>query len=162
METAAWAATPAKGCHFLERAFQMKRLAWVTGLSVLLLTRVLATAGEEKIDVKALEKSLEKALKAYNDDDHKKFWAEFATSVNALKTKETFDALYTNGYKKEHGKFVKRGDLVKEKSTLEGEIGLVRYKAEFEKDKKVEIDVNWVKEDKKIKFIQIQINKPQE
>jgi hypothetical protein len=140
----------------------MKRLALLAGLAAFLLSGALATAGEEKIDVKALEKSLEKALKAYNDDDHKKFWAEFSSTVNALKTKETYDALYTNGYKKEYGKFVKRGDLVKEKSTLEGEIGLVRYKAEFDKNKKLEIDINWSKEDKKIKFMQIQIIKPQD
>ena len=138
----------------------MKRWGLVTGLVVALLSQTSATAGE--IDVKALEKNLEKALKAYNDDDHKKFWAEFCAAADALKTKETFDALYTNGYKKLYGKLVKRGDLLKDKSALEGEIGLVRYMAEFEKGKKLEIDVNWVKEGKEIKFMQIQINKPQE
>jgi hypothetical protein len=146
---------------FME-AFQMKRFGFVMGLVVVLLSRASAAAADDKIDVKALEKNLEKALKAYNDDDHKKFWAEFCTAANALKTKETFDALYTNGYKKQFGKFVKRGDLLKDKSTLEGEIGLVRYTAEFEKNKKLEMDINWVKEGKEIKFMQILINKPQE
>jgi hypothetical protein len=122
----------------------------------------LAVAGDDPIDTKALEKSVENALKAYNDDDSKKFWEDFATSVNALKTKETYDALYTNGYKKLYGNFVTLGELIKDKSTLEGDIGLARYKAEFDKDKKIEVDVNWVKEDKKIKFMQIQINKQQE
>jgi hypothetical protein len=132
------------------------------GLVVVLLSLASATAADDKIDVKALEKSLDKALKAYNDDDPKKFWAEFCAAADALKTRETFDALYTNGYKKTYGKFVKRGDLLKDKSTLDGEIGLVRYTAEFEKGKKLEIDANWVKEGKEIKFMQIQINKPQE
>jgi hypothetical protein len=143
-------------------AFSMKRLALVAGLMVVLLSRGSVTAGEDKIDVKDLEKTLERALKAYNDDDHKKFWAEFCSAANALKTKETFDALYTNGYKKEFGKFVKRGDLLKDKSTLDGDLGLVRYKAEFANNKKLEIDVNWVKEDKKIKFMQILVNKLEE
>ena len=40
----------------------------------------MATA-EEKIDVKALEDGLDRALKAYNDDDSKKFWAEFCRGV---------------------------------------------------------------------------------
>jgi hypothetical protein len=142
--------------------FQMKRLALVTGLIVVLLSRASVTAGAEKIDVKELEKAVERALKAYDDDDHKKFWAEFCTAANALKTKETFDALYTNGFKKQYGKCVKRGELLKDKSTLDGELGLVRYKAEFEKDKKAEIDINWVKEDNKIKFMQILIGKLQE
>jgi hypothetical protein len=143
-------------------AFPMKRLGLVTGLLALLLNRGLVMAGEDPIDVKALEKSLEKALKAYNDDDSKKFWEDFATSANALKTKEIYDALYSNGYKKMYGNFVKLGALIKDKSTLEGEVGLARYNAEFDKEKKIEVDVNWIKEDKKIKFIQIQINKPQE
>ena len=60
-----------------------------------------------------------------------------------------------------YGKFVKRGGLVKEKSALTGKVGLVRYKAEFEKNKKLVIDANWVTEGKKVKFLQIQINKQQ-
>ncbi len=140
----------------------MKKFALIAGVVVLSLCRFAAAADEEKIDVKALEKSLNNALKAYNDDDHKKFWAEFAKAADALKTKETYDALYTNGYKKLFGKLVKRGDMIKDKSVLTGDIGLVRYLAEFDKDKKVEIDANWTKEGKGIKFIQILINKPQE
>jgi ribosomal protein S20 len=140
----------------------MKRSGLIAGILALSLHCMVAMAAEEKIDVKTLEKSVDKALKAYNDDDHKKFWAEFSKMADALKTKEIFDALYTNGYKKTFGKLVKRGDLIQDKSTLEGEIGLARFTAEFEKDKKLEVDVNWVKEGKDIKFQQIQINKPQE
>jgi hypothetical protein len=140
----------------------MTRLAWIMGLIVVLVGRTAAPAAEEKIDVKVLEANLDKALKAYNGDDAKAFWAEFCKAAEPLKTKETFDALYTNGYKKAYGKLVKRGDLMKEKSVLDGEIGLARYVAEFEKGKKLEIDVNWVKEDKTIKFMQIQINKSPE
>ncbi len=140
----------------------MKKLCLVAGILVLSLSQMSVTADEEKIDVKALEKSVDNALKAYNDDDHKKFWAEFCKAADALKTKETYDALYTNGYKRMYGKLVKRGDMIQDKSALTGEIGLVRFKAEFDKDKKVEIDINWVKEGKDIKFQQIQINKQQE
>ena len=140
----------------------MKRLVMLAGVVVLSLCPVSIADEEGKVDVKVLEKNLDRALKAYNEDDHKKFWAEFAKSVDALKTKETYDALYTMGYKKIYGKLVKRGQMIKEKSGLDGPLGLVRYLAEFEKDKKVEIGVNWAKEGKDVKFIQIQINKPQE
>ena len=43
-----------------------------------------------------------------------------------------------------------------------GEIGLVRYVAEFDKDKKLEISINWVKDGKEVKFQQILIGRPQE
>jgi hypothetical protein len=134
----------------------------IAGVVVCCFCSFIIAAEEEKIDIKALEKNLDRALQAYNNDDNKKFWAEFAKTVDALKTKETYDALYTNGYKPMYGKLVKRGEMIKDKSALEGPVGLVRYWAEFEKNKKVEIDVNWEKEGKEVKFIQIQINKPQE
>ena len=134
----------------------------IAGVFVGCLCGSIIAAEEEKIDVKVLEKNLDRALQAYNNDDHKKFWAEFAKTVDALKTKETYDALYTNGYKPMYGKLVKRGEMIKDKSALEGPVGLVRYLAEFEKNKKVEIDVNWEKEGKEVKFIQIQINKIEE
>jgi hypothetical protein len=47
---------------FFPEAFQRKRWGLLTGLVGVLLSRVPARAGEGKIDVKALEKSLEKAL----------------------------------------------------------------------------------------------------
>jgi hypothetical protein len=140
----------------------MKKLALLAAAAMLFLSPSAGTAGEEPIDVKALEKSVDKALKAYNDDDHKSFWADFSKMADALKTKETFDALYTNGYKKMFGKLVKRGDLNKDKSVITGEVGLARFKAEFENETKAEINVNWVKEGKEIKFQQIQICKLQE
>jgi hypothetical protein len=134
----------------------------IAGVVIGCLCGSIIAAEEEKIDVKVLEKNLDRALQAYNNDDHKKFWAEFAKTVDALKTKETYEALYTNGYKPMYGKLLKRGEMIKDKSALEGPVGLVRYLAEFEKNKKVEIDVNWEKEGKEVKFIQIQINKLEE
>jgi hypothetical protein len=140
----------------------MKRFVMLAGVVVLSLCRPTLAAEEEKVNIKVLETNLDRALKAYNDDDHKKFWAEFAKAADALKTKETYDALYTNGYKPMYGKLVKRGEMIKDKSGLDGPLGLVRFLAEFEKDKRVEIDVNWAKEGKDVKFIQILMNKPQE
>jgi hypothetical protein len=140
----------------------MRRLAFVAGLIMVLTGRASVKADGAEIDIKVLAEGLERALKAYNDDDPKKFWAEFCSAADALKTKETFAALYTNGYKKQFGKFVKCGELMKDKSTLQGDLGVARYKAEFAENKNLEIDVNWVREDKKIRFLQILVNKPQE
>jgi hypothetical protein len=154
---------PGRRCvNYLLEVFHMKKFAMIAGVVVLSLCHLTIAAEEEKFDIKVLEKNLDRALKAYNDGDSKNFWAELAKSVDALKTKETYDALYTIGYKPIYGKLVNRGEMIKDKSSLEGPIGLVRYLAEFEKDKKVEIDVNWAKEGKDVKFIQIQINKLQE
>jgi hypothetical protein len=140
----------------------MRKLLIAASLFVLLLARVSVRADESEIDAKALAEALDRALKAYNEDDHKQFWAEFGSAADALKTKETFGALYVNGYKKQFGKLVKRGDLIKDKSVLRGDLGLARYKAEFAQDKKVEIDVNWVIENKKIRFVQILFAKLEE
>jgi hypothetical protein len=137
-------------------AFQMKRWGLITALLVVFQSGAPPIAGAEKIDVTALEKSVERALKAYNDGDHKKFWAEFATAANDQNTKANFDEFQTN-FSKQFGKFVKRGDLLKDKSSLEGEIRLGVYKAEFEKSKKLMIAVTWVKEGKEIKLVGIQI-----
>jgi hypothetical protein len=134
----------------------MLRVGSVAAIMVLWLLPANWLAADEKIDVKALEKTVDRALKAYNDGDSKKFWSEFASRVDALKTKETFDALYTNGYKVMLGKFVARGSLVKEKSVLEGERGAVIWESQFEKSKKVRIEVNWEIESKEIKLIQMQ------
>jgi hypothetical protein len=143
-------------------AYRMKKFALIAAVTGLSLSWNMPAAAADGVDLKTLEKSVDKALKAYNDGDHKNFWAEFSKTVDALKTKEIFDVLYTNGYKATYGKLVKRGELIKDRSELTGETGLARYKAEFEKDKKVQIDINWVKEGNEIKFQQIQINKLQE
>ncbi len=137
----------------------MKRLGMVAAVLILLFLSAARTAADEKIDLKAFEKTVDRALKAYNDDDSKKFWAEFAKIVDAIKTKETFDALYVNGYKPIFGKFVKLGDLIKEKTVLDGEIGAVFWKAEFEKNKTAYIAVNWMKEGNDVKLVQLQIQK---
>jgi hypothetical protein len=140
---------------------KMKRSGLVTGLIVVLLCWVPVTASANKVDAKELEKSLDRALKAYNDADHVKFWAEYTSMANDLKTKKNFDDFRGSLYK-QYGEFVKRGDLVKDKSNLEGEMGPAQWKAEFEKDKKVIIAVSWIKEGNAIKFAQIEIGPPQE
>ena len=139
----------------------MKRFGVVSVLFVALLSWVPVTASENRIDVKELEKSLERALKALNDSDHEKFWAEYCSAANDLKTKQNFDDFRATIYN-QYGKFVKRGDLVKDKSILEGEMGLALYKAEFEKDKKLMISVTWIKEGKAIKLAQIEVGPLQE
>jgi len=139
----------------------MKRFGSVLALMVVLLSWVSAAARENKVDVKELEKCLERVLKAYNDNDHEKFWAEYCSAANDIKTKKNFED-FRAGIYKNHGKFVKRGDLVKDKSMLEGENGQALYKAEFEKEKKLVISIVWVKEGKEIKLAQLEIGPPPE
>src|SRR5262249_10858686 len=107
----------------------MIRLGMVVAILTVLLVSAPFAVADEKIDLKAFEKTVDRALKAYNDNDDKKFWAEFAKAADALKTKETFDALYTNGLKPLFGKFEKRGELMKEKTVLDGEVGVAFWKA---------------------------------
>src|SRR5215475_13357919 len=67
----------------------MKRLGLVALVVILPFVITSLVAADEKIDVKAFEKTVDRALKAYNDNDYKKFWDEFAKAADALKTKET-------------------------------------------------------------------------
>jgi hypothetical protein len=145
----------------LTEALPMILFGLVTGLMAALMGSLPVMVVEDKIDVKELEKCLDRALKAYNGADHEKFWAEYCSAAKDLKTKQNFDDFRASIYMN-YGKFVKRGELVKDKSNLEGELGLVLYKAEFEKDKKVVISVTWVKEGKAIKLAQPKVGQPQE
>ncbi len=131
--------------------------AALTGAFLVLMAFPLAA--DEKADRKPLDEKLAKSLKAYNDGDHKKFFADYHKSVNSIATEQTFKALYEGNYKKQFGKY-KDGSMkfVPEGSLLEGEFLVLWYSAEFDKAKKVKIGVNFKKEDKDYKFIQIQFN----
>lgn len=131
--------------------------AVLTGAFLVLVA--LPLAADEKADRKALDEKLAKALKAYNEGDYKKFFADYAKSMKDIATEQTFKALYEGNYKKLFGKY-KDGSMkfVPEGSLLEGEFLILWYSAEFDKAKKVKIGVNFQKEDKDYKFVQIQFN----
>lgn len=111
-------------------------------------------------DVKALESQMEKLLDAYNRDDVKAFFADWAKAVEAIATEATYDALFRNMAKKELGNYVpKTVKLRTEGSVLEGDFLVVYFDVEFASAKQGMAAVNFQQEGGAFKFIQVQLGK---
>ena len=106
-------------------------------------------------DIKALEAKVDAALAAYNAGDAKKFYADFAKSMEAIATPQVFDALYTQGSKKQFGNYVSR-QLIKGESVTDGDTLLLVYSAKCEKSDKVKLSINVQKEGAEYRFVQVQ------
>lgn len=126
----------------------------------LVLSAALRADDEPKADLKKLEATMDRALKAFNEGDHKKFWAEFAKAADPLKTPEVFKALYLDGYQKTFGKYNEKSTrkFLEKRSALTGETILAMWQGEFEKNKKALIAANFQKEGNDYKLIQIQVH----
>ena len=107
---------------------------------------------------KPLDAMVESAMKGYNDGDSKVFFADYAKLLSAVAVPATFDMLYKNAAMKEFGKFVSK-KLVAGQSVVEGDTPLLVYEAKFEKNPKVKLAVNFMKEEGKPKVVQITIEK---
>jgi hypothetical protein len=119
-------------------------------------------ADEPEADPKKLEEQMEKLLKAYNEDDVKKFFADWASQAESLANQQVYDALYKNGSKQAVGDYKpKTIKFRKEGSVLKGEILVVYFDAEFTKEKAGQVAVNYAYEKGAYKFIQVQIAKKQ-
>lgn len=127
-------------------------------LALGLLLPALRADDEPKADLKKLEATMDKALKAYNEGDHKKFFADYAKAMRAIATEQTFNALYKEGAMKQFGKCKEKParKFLEKQSALTGEAILACWQAEFEKNKKVKISANFMKEGDAYKLMQIQ------
>ena len=123
-----------------------------------LATSAVVNAGEEKKVDAALEAKVDNVLKGYNDDDHKVFFADYAKSMAALATEQTFKTMYVNMAKKDFGKYVSK-KLIPAQTVNTGDFPLLVYEGEFEKNKKVKISVNFTKEDGNFKIMQVRFDK---
>src|SRR5262245_61642614 len=102
----------------------------------------------EDADPKKLGEQVEKLLEAYNKDDVKALFSDWAKSVEAITTEPVYDALYKNAAKKDLGNYTaKTVKLRKEGSVLSGDTLVVYFDAEFAKAKNGLISVNFSKED---------------
>jgi hypothetical protein len=129
-------------------------------LAILTLIVVLTPIRADDADPKKLEAQLEKLLAAYNKDDVKSFFQNWATSVKAITSEMTYDALYKNGAKKSFGDYkAKTVKFRKDGSVLTGDYLVVYFEAEFAKDSAGLIAVNFEKENGEYKFMQVQIQK---
>ncbi len=111
---------------------------------------------DKPADMKAIDAIVSKAMKAYNDADYKKFFADYAKAMSVLATEQTFNALYKTGAMPTYGKF-KSMKFIEKVSVTKGDFLLINYEAEFEK-KKAKLQVNFMKEDGVYRIQQLQIN----
>jgi hypothetical protein len=104
-------------------------------------------------DSKPLDAMVDKAMAGYNAGDAKVFYADYAKMMAAVATEAVFNAMYKS---QPYGKYVSRTPI-KAETVLVGDSPLLVYQAEFEKNKKVKLSVNFTKEDGALKIMQIQI-----
>lgn len=118
--------------------------------------RTVVADEEKEADLKKLEAIVDNALKAYNDEDHKKFFADYSKLIKDAFNEQTFKALYVDGTKKMYGKYKdKTKKIYKPKTVTKGDMPTLVYVAEFEKEPKVMIAINFVTEDGAYKVLQI-------
>ena len=111
--------------------------------------------GQAAPDHKSLDPVVDKALAGYNALDAKVFFADYAKALAGVATEPTFNMLYKDMHFKTYGKYISRQPIDAE-TVFDADTPLVVYRAEFEKNKKVKISVNFMKEDGAYKLVQIQ------
>ncbi|HNV72102.1 MAG TPA: hypothetical protein PKO06_20515 [Candidatus Ozemobacteraceae bacterium] len=109
--------------------------------------------GIDEATFKTVDAMIEKALTAYNAQDPKAFYADFAKMMAAICTDQAFETLYKTTYMTTYGKYKSR-TYKADASTLAEGTGLFTYEAEFEKGKAL-IQVNITKEENALKIMQL-------
>jgi hypothetical protein len=113
--------------------------------------------GQATSDHKSLDPVIDSALAGYNAGDSKAFFAGYAKALAAVATEPMFNMMYKDNYFKAYGKYLSRRPLDAE-TVFDADTPLVVYQAEFEKNKKVKISVNFMKEEGVYRVVQIQFN----
>jgi hypothetical protein len=114
-----------------------------------------ALHAQAPVDPKPLEAIIDKALAGYNAGNHAVFYADYAKMMSSIATEPVFKMMYKDQYFTSYGKYVSRTPI-KAETVLLGDSPLLVYAAEFEKNKKVKISVNFTKEGGAFKIMQIQ------
>ena len=109
--------------------------------------------------LKIAQPIIDQALEAYNAQDPVAFYKDWAESMKGVATPQVFAVMFTNMYFKHYGKYVSKEMLVAECVLMEASpVGILAYKAEFEKNKSIKIAVNVTNENGVWKLMQIQFN----
>lgn len=108
----------------------------------------------------SMDGMVDRAMAAYNADNWKKFYSEWAQMMAGICTEQAYSSLYKGQYKKNFGNF-KSKKLIPSRSTVADMNGLLVYEATFDKGGKADLAVNFFKEGDVYKIQQIQVNKAQ-
>ena len=104
-----------------------------------------------KVDV-----MVDKAMVAYNANNWKAFFADYAKMMSGMATPTAFDSLYKNNYKKKWGNY-KSKKLNPAKTSVTAMNGVVVYDAVFDKGA-CQLDINIFEENGAWKLQQVQMN----
>ena len=128
-------------------------------IATTLVTPAIAHA-QTPAEYKDLEEMATKLFEAYNKDDVKAFFTDWAKAAEAITTPQVYEALYKNGAKKMVGDYVAKSiKFRKEGSVLSGDILVVYFETAFSNEKDGLVTVNFVKEGDAYKFLQVRMAK---
>jgi hypothetical protein len=127
-------------------------------VAVLLLCLCSAMAARAAdVDKAKLEKTVDTMLKAYNEGDAKTFNAQYAKTMAAVATEQTFNTLYKGQAMDKYGKFESKKAIDKE-TVATGDFPLLVYEGKFAKAEKVKISVNFTKDGDELKVMQVRFD----
>lgn len=108
---------------------------------------------------KHLVATVEKAMKGYNEQDHKAFYADWAKSMAPSTTEENFKKFYVEmNMKKFHGKMLEMSrDDKDERVVLKGDYPVLIFAAKFEKNEKTKINAAFAREGDTFKLVQLNL-----
>ena len=114
-----------------------------------------SVSAQKPVVLAPLEAKVEKALEAYNRGDHTAFYGDFAKMMASIATEQAFNTMHRGTYFTTYGKYQSR-KLIKAETVAMGDTPLLVYAAEFEKNKRVKISVNFTTEEGVLRVMQIQ------
>jgi len=124
-------------------------------VAVAVLVAGMASAADA--DKKKLEETVDTLLKAYNEGDAKTFNAQYAKTMAAVATDQTFENIYKKQYMEKYGKFESKKAIDKE-TVATGDFPLLVYEAKFAKAEKVKVSVNFTKDGDAFKVMQVRFD----
>ncbi len=109
-------------------------------------------------EMKALDAKVDAIMEAYNKSDSTAFYAEWATAMASIATPQVFKMLYVDGAMKNYGAYKSR-KIIEAETVIVPNVpnGLLVYEAEFEKNAKMKLAINLLKEGDVWKFQQVTI-----
>lgn len=133
--------------------------AMLLGAAALTLTRPVLgqelAPGLSEETFKNLDAMVENIVKSYNSNSWKPFFKDYARAMSALATEQTFNALYTNNFKKSFGD-IKSRKLNTSRTSFPAENGVLIYDVTCSKKNGI-LAVNWMKEGGQWKVQQVQL-----
>jgi hypothetical protein len=140
----------------------MKMKSIILGLALLAVCSVLFAGMLPSDEVlQNLEDKVDSLMAAYNEQDAKAFYTDWAKSMAAITSPEMFRMIFTDKHMKKHGKYISRELIADECSVADGAEymnGLLVYEAVFENNERIKLSINLIKEEGEWKFQQVDMN----